>query len=195
MDNSHNTNVIIKEAHNILVDILKLDHSFCADMRYNTENNFTGVRVYKGDKCLVHKDIVQKLLNANNFLKEFGYTIKFYDAYRPMSAQYTLWDICPDERFIANPAVGSIHSRGVAVDVTIVDKDGLEAEMPTEFDDFSEKAAITYEGGTETSRKNRELMAKAFTMQGFARDEFEWWHFELPNWREYPLIDVEFEQF
>ena len=130
---------------------------------------------------------------ANREFIEIGYRLKIWDAYRPPSAQRTLWEVVADPSFVANPEKGSIHTRGAAVDVTLVDDEGNELPMPTGFDDFSEKAAIDYDGCTEDEAKNRDLLAEVMVRNGFVQIQSEWWHFADSQAKDYPLLDVEFE--
>ncbi|HHY75894.1 MAG TPA: D-alanyl-D-alanine dipeptidase [Firmicutes bacterium] len=176
-----------------LVDLIEMDDSFVVELRYATENNFIGKKVYSQGRCLLVRGTAEKLIAANREFAQMGYRLKIWDAYRPPSAQKALWEAFPDPNFVAPPERGSIHTRGAAVDVTLVDMDGNELPMPTDFDDFSEKAAIDYDGCTEEQAKNRELLAEIMVKHGFNRIKSEWWHFVDSDAASYPLLDVEFE--
>lgn len=178
-----------------LIDVAGFDPTFVLDLRYATPDNFTGKQIYSEAKCLLLRATAEKLSKANKELAEIGYRIKIWDAYRPLSAQQTLWDVVSDRSFVADPKKGSIHNRGAAVDVTLVDKDGRELAMPTGFDDFSEKAGIKYAGCTEEQAKNRDLLASIMVKHGFTRYEAEWWHFVDKDSSGFPLLDVQFEEF
>jgi D-alanyl-D-alanine dipeptidase len=176
-----------------LVEVTDLDDTFVIELRYATEDNFTGCRIYSQSRCFLVRGTAEKLIAANREFAEMGYRLKIWDAYRPSSAQRTLWELVPDPAFVANPERGSIHSRGAAVDVTLVDDDGNELPMPTGFDDFSEKAAIDYDGCTEDEAKNRDLLAEVMVRNGFVQIQSEWWHFADSQANSYPMLNVEFE--
>ena len=111
--------------------------------------------------------------------------LKIWDAYRPLSAQSALWKICPDSRFVAPPSRGSMHNRGVAVDITLVDAKGRELEMPCDFDNFSTLAKSRTKQGSASARRNRDALRDAMTACGFVPYKNEWWHFHDPEWRRY----------
>ncbi|MGE5578912.1 MAG: D-alanyl-D-alanine dipeptidase [Bacillota bacterium] len=178
-----------------LVDVTALDDTFVIDLRYATADNFTGQAIYSKAKCLLQRATAEKLLEAQKEFAGHGYRIKIWDAYRPLSAQKTLWEVVGDPAFVADPAKGSIHNRGAAVDVTLVDQDGNEMPMPTGFDDFSEKAAIDYDGCTLEQARNRDFLAEVMVKHGFVRYRAEWWHFVDEDGAQYPLLDVSFEEF
>ncbi|MGI6632454.1 MAG: D-alanyl-D-alanine dipeptidase [Bacillota bacterium] len=184
----------IKEVEG-LVDVTQLDNTFVIELRYATEDNFTGKKIYTEAKCLLMRGTAEKLAAANREFAEMGYRLKIWDAYRPLSAQQTLWDVVSDRSFVADPKKGSIHNRGAAVDVTLVDNNGNELPMPTGFDDFSEKASITYDGCSEEEARNRELLAEVMMRNGFVRYDAEWWHFTDSDAGNYPLLDVQFDEF
>jgi D-alanyl-D-alanine dipeptidase len=178
---------------NNLVDIEKLDNSFIIDIIYSTSNNFIGKKVYPIGKCILLLDTAQKLINANNCFKKLGYKLKILDAYRPFSVQKLMWNLLPDDNFVAPPSRGSMHNRGCAVDVTLVDSTGKELEMPSSFDDFTEKAWINYNSCDERLIKNRELLANIMEQNSFKRITTEWWHFYDPDCSKAPLLDISLE--
>lgn len=178
-----------------LIELLKLDNSFVMDLRYATENNFTGKVIYKDDKCLIHKDTAQKLIAANNEFKSLGYSIKIFDAYRPHSAQKILWNAASDKSYVASPKNGSIHNRGAAVDITLVDAEGKELPMPSGYDEFTERAHLDYSDCPKEQIDNRELLGRIMKKHGFRRISHEWWHFEDTNAKSYPILDIQFEEF
>lgn len=178
-----------------LIEVTQLDKSFVIDLRYATTKNFTGKRIYTHAKCLLNRHTAEKLVAANAEFRRKGYRLKIWDAYRPKSAQLVLWKRAPNRRYVANPKKGSIHSRGAAVDVTLVDARGRELPMPTGFDDFSRRAHINYTGASAAARKNRELLASIMVRHGFRRLPHEWWHFADANAKRYPLLDVPFSAF
>jgi|GEM_PF-323154 len=178
-----------------LVELIKLDHSFVIDIKYATEDNFTKKKIYSLPMCLIHKNTAKKLIAANNEFKELGYSIKVFDAYRPYSAQQVMWDSTEDKSYLANPKRGSNHNRGAAVDVTLVDEKGQELEMPSEFDEFSERSHLSYNQCDEQLITNRELLGKIMIKHGFKRISTEWWHFNDTDASKYPLLDISFEEF
>ncbi len=178
-----------------LIELIKLDDSFVLDIKYATEDNFTSKIIYTKAKCFIHKNTAQKLISANNEFKQMGYRIKIFDAYRPFDAQQVLWDAAQDKSFVADPKKGSIHNRGAAVDVTFVDMEGNEADMPSGYDDFSERAKINYNGCSQIQRENRELLGEIMIKHGFKRISNEWWHFEDTDAKNYPILNLSFEEF
>jgi zinc D-Ala-D-Ala dipeptidase len=178
-----------------LVDLEKLDDSFIIDIKYASEDNFMNRKLYPLNKCALQLETAKKLINANNYAKSLGYKLKVLDAYRPLSVQKLMWETLPDDNFVAPPTRGSKHNRGCAVDVTLVIFNGEELEMPSPFDDFSNKAWITYNSAPEHQLKNRELLGKIMMENGFERIKTEWWHFNDADFHKYPLLDISLENF
>lgn len=179
-----------------LIELTKLDNSFVIDMRYSTENNFTHHKIYSESKCILQENTARKLIEANNEFKKMGYRLKIFDAYRPYSAQKVLYDAASDKSYVANPnKSGSIHNRGEAVDVTLVDRNGNELDMPSGYDEFTKRAHIDYKGCTEKQKENRELLAEVMVRHGFDRFHEEWWHFNDKDAKKYPILDIPFEKF
>lgn len=177
-----------------LVDIHSINPRIELDIRYATPNNFTRQRLYSQARCLLRSPIAADLSRVQTSLESQGFGLKVYDCYRPLTVQRQMWQIMPDSRYVANPAVGSRHNRGSAVDVTLVDREGRALEMPTEFDDFSERAHLDYQGGSAQSRRHRQILQQAMTQQGFMALSTEWWHFDARNWQQYQVMDVPVEQ-
>ena len=180
---------------NGLVELLKIDESFVLDLKYATDDNFTSKIIYSQAKCLINKNTAQKLIAANNEFKGLGLRIKIYDAYRPSSAQVLLWNAAKDKSFVASPKKGSIHNKGAAVDLTLVDGNVKELEMPSLFDELSERSHLDYSDCAESKIKNRELLGKIMVKNGFRRISNEWWHFEDTDSAKYPFLDIQFEEF
>ena len=179
-----------------LVRVQDIDPTILADMRYATENNFTGKKVYPVSVCVLRKETAEKLAAANAEFNKDGYRIKVWDAYRPPYVQKIFWDLVPDDRYVANPQTGgSKHNRGGAVDMTLVDTQGNELEMPSAFDDFSEKAARNSPAMSEGARKNVEYFSNVMAKHGFIPYEHEWWHFDDKDYENFPLVDVQLERF
>lgn len=180
-------------------EVIQLDPHIRPDIRYATANNFTGHTLYSQPKAFLQKPAAVALARANQALLAQGYGILVYDAYRPWSVTQALWDSASeDERrvgFVADPKTGSKHNRGCAVDVGLYDaKTGVEVDMPSGYDEFSERAHPDYTGGTPEARRTRDLLRQAMEAQGYSVDQNEWWHFNYKDWRAYPLLDLSFEE-
>lgn len=148
------------------------------ELRYGSTDNFTGQVIYGFQDAYLRYGTVKKLKNAQDAFSEVGLRLKIWDAFRPASAQFDLWDACPDPTYVADPRKGfSNHTRGNAVDVTLVDKDGNELIMPTPFDDFSGKADRDYSDCTELETENAVFLESVMEKNGFKGYFGEWWHF------------------
>ncbi len=158
------------------------------DLRYATENNFTGKVIYEDPDCYLRYGTVKKLMSAAMELEEKGVYFKIWDAYRPVWAQFKLWEICPDPTFVSDPNVGfSSHSRGNTVDITLVDKEGNELLMPSAFDEFSSTADRDYSDLPEEQRSNALLLEQTLYRHGFRGYSKEWWHFT--DLTDYPVVN------
>lgn len=148
------------------------------ELKYAADRNFTGQVIYDFSDAYLRYGTVKKLAAVCNDLAELGLSLKIWDGFRPVSAQFKLWEVCPDPTFVANPETGfSSHSRGNTVDVTLVDRDGNELEMPSEFDDFSAKANRDFSDCTETAAAHAQLLEVLMEKHGFYGYFDEWWHF------------------
>jgi len=176
----------------LLINITQAHPRIRVDMRYATDNNFTGQTVYSADVCLARPVVVDKLSRIQTKLEMQGLGLKVYDCFRPKSAQQKFWDLVQDERYVFNPAKGSRHTRGTAVDLTLVDKFGNELEMPSVFDDFSEKSHRSFMACSPTAIQNRALLERMMVDEGFEPLPTEWWHFDLVGWRSFAELDLEF---
>lgn len=156
------------------------------ELMYATDRNFTGQVIYDFTDVYLRYGTVKKLMAVSEDLAQLGLSLKIWDGFRPVSAQFKLWEVCPDPSFVANPQKGfSSHSRGNTVDVTLVDMDGNELEMPTGFDDFSAKADRNYSDCTQTATAHAELLEVLMEKHGFRGYSAEWWHFSDTD--EYPV--------
>lgn len=165
------------------------------DMRYAATNNFTGQRLYWENRCFLREQTAQKLRKADEELERLGFRIKVLDCYRPLDVQRKMWSILPDDRYVADPAKGSKHNRGAAVDVTLVHvATGVEVWMPTPYDDFSERAHRNYMALPPQPLTNRNTLEQAMKRNGFVGLETEWWHFDDVDWQKYPVLNVRFEE-
>lgn len=148
------------------------------ELMYATDRNFTGHVIYDFSDAYLRYGTVQKLAAVSADLEELGLSIKIWDGFRPVSAQWKLWEVCPDSTFVADPRKGhSSHSRGNAVDLTLVDKNGAELEMPTEFDDFSGNASREHFHCSETAAAHAQLLEILMEKHGFVGYSDEWWHY------------------
>ena len=148
------------------------------ELRYSTENNFTGQKIYDFSDVWLRYGTVKKLMLVQEELKEQGLSLKIWDGFRPTSAQFKLWEVCPDAKYVANPNNGfSSHSRGNTVDITLVNLDGSELSMPTGFDDFSKLADRDYSDCSEETTNNSLLLENLMKKHGFKPYSQEWWHF------------------
>jgi D-alanyl-D-alanine dipeptidase len=161
-----------------LVDVHKVAPDIRVDMRYARSDNFTGKKVYTCSRCFLRPATAVKLAAAQRELKKQGLSLKMWDCYRPLSVQKIFWSLVPDPRYVADPKSGSRHNRGNAVDVTLVDADWKEMEMPTGFDDFSTKAGHGKMKLPRRAIENRRTLAEAMEKAGFRRLESEWWHYD-----------------
>ncbi|MCL2144643.1 MAG: M15 family metallopeptidase [Endomicrobia bacterium] len=168
---------------------------FISDMKYNSEDNFLKKNVYKDfgiESVYVHKEVYDKLKALEPVLKEKKLKLVIFDAYRPLEVQKAMWEILQDSRYVANPKTGSLHNRGVAIDIALADEDGNYLEFPTEFDSFEAKAAHSYECAPEEQYKceNRALLKSLMESVGLTALKTEWWHYQLPNAKEYPILSI-----
>jgi D-alanyl-D-alanine dipeptidase len=173
-----------------LVDIRKVNPNIRLDIRYATTNNFLKRKLYTVAKCALRASVAQKLALVQTDLEKIGLGLKVYDCYRPFSVTKQMWQAWPDPRYVANPARGSRHNRGAAIDLTLVDRTGKELEMPTPYDDFTKKAHADYQGGSAQSRKNRQVLKDAMKKQGFIGITTEWWHFDSEDWQKFAILNV-----
>lgn len=166
-------------ADTTFVRLASYSNAFSYDMRYATENNFLKAVVYDCAECYTRVATAKQLLKANEAFLEKGYHIKFFDCYRPLDVQKKMWKIMPNAMYVANPAKGSIHNKGGAVDITLVDALGNELPMGTEFDYFGEKAHHSYKELLPEVLKNRKYLRSTMENYGFKAIESEWWHYNL----------------
>lgn len=174
-----------------LVDIKTVNTKILVELRYATTNNFTKQKVYNFSRCLLLPHVAKALDSVQKYLDQFDLRLKIWDGYRPLAAQYKFWSICPDERYVTDPKKGGRHPRGTAVDVTLVDKAGKELVMPTDFDDFTPKAGRDYQNISVLARTNRDLLRIVMENHGFMGIVGEWWHFDILDWRKYPVLDFD----
>lgn len=171
-----------------LVDVQAVIPDAVIDLRYATADNFTGAVLYPKAVCKLRRRVAERLAMAAEALRAQDRRLLLWDCYRPTSIQKLLWKTTPDPRYVADPKVGSNHSRGAAVDLAIVDADGNPVVLPTAFDDLSPAAharrALVGERGAEARR-----LAAAMKRAGFTSITTEWWHFDASDRAKYPLSD------
>lgn len=178
-----------------LVNIRAVQPQMLEEVRYATKYNFTGEALYPFPAVYIHKDLVEPLRKVQEELAEKGLGLKIYDGYRPLPVQQKMWDLIRDERYVSNPAKNKgRHTRGTAVDVTLVDRMGNELKMPTGFDDFTEKAHRKMMSWSAEERANAELLEAVMVKNGFVPYPYEWWHFDYQGWEEHEPQDVSFEK-
>ena len=180
-----------------LVELIRLDPAFIIDLKYTTADNFTGVKHYSRVLCLSEVDTAKMLLKANQYFNEQGFTIKIWDAYRPVSVQWSLYNATPDnlKSYAPAPSPYSQHSKGIATDITLVDNKGKEILMPTNFDSFDEKAHPDYANLPKQVIDNRNHLISGMQKQGFIVDNLEWWHFYNPSKTILPISEVTLDGF
>ncbi|QIH40058.1 M15 family metallopeptidase [Flavobacterium sp. Sr18] len=163
------------------VNLKQYSQDFEYDMKYATADNFLKAKVYDCGECFLRLKTVNALIAANKKFIEKGYKIKIFDCYRPLDIQKKMWKIVSNPKYVANPAKGSIHNRGGAVDITLVDRFGKELDMGTSFDFFGREASHNYLNVSEEVKKNRIVLKTIMTSNGFNSFDSEWWHYNLKS--------------
>jgi zinc D-Ala-D-Ala dipeptidase len=179
-----------------LVELVKLDSAIKLDIRYADNNNFLGTAVYTQARAFLQRPAAEALVRAQHELEASGYGLIVHDGYRPWYITKIFWDATPRAQkiFVANPAEGSKHNRGCAVDLSLYDlKTGEEVEMPSGYDEMTRRAFANYEGGTPDERARRLLLRRAMVKQHFIVNPTEWWHFDYVDWKQYPILNTKFE--
>ena len=180
-----------------LVELTKLDPTIRLEIRYATINNFLGTVFYSEARAFMQRPAAEAVVRANQKLKQYGYGLLIHDAYRPWYVTRVFWDATPDDKkiFVANPANGSRHNRGCAVDLTLYDlKTKRPVEMVSTYDETTARAYPDYPGGTSLQRWHRKLLRDAMEAEGFTVYEAEWWHFDYKDWRLYRIGNIRFDQ-
>jgi zinc D-Ala-D-Ala dipeptidase len=181
-----------------LVELVKLDPAIKLDMRYATSNNFTGQVLYSEARAFLAAPAAQAVARASKAANAEGFGLTIFDAYRPWQVTKKLWNATPPgpkKNYVANPKRGSKHNRGCAVDLSLHDlKTGILVEMPTEFDDFSERAHRDYMAASPTTIANRARLQRYLEAEGFVGLSNEWWHFDFTGWEKYPVMDIPFDK-
>ena len=184
-----------KDSLHRMVNLREKIPSLQIQLAYATKENFTGKRLYpKGNETFVRTAVATALEKVVTELGAKGYGLKVWDAYRPYSATKKMWDLIRDERYVANPAKGSNHNRGLAIDLTLT-KGGKEVAMGTGFDHFSDSAHHAFNNLPEEVLEHRQLLKSTMEKYGFKALDTEWWHYSWPNDRQYQVLDISFRKF
>ena len=179
-----------------LVELVKLDPTIKLDIRYATTNDFLGTPVYTQARAFLQRPAAEALVRAQHELKARGYGLIIHDGYRPWYVTKIFWHATPDDKkiFVADPAEGSKHNRGCAVDLSLYDlKTGKEVKMPSGYVEMTDRAFADYAGGTPEERTRRALLRQAMEKQDFQVNPKEWWHFDYKDWKQYPILNKKFE--
>jgi CubicO group peptidase (beta-lactamase class C family)/D-alanyl-D-alanine dipeptidase len=180
-----------------LVDLTDLDNTIKLDIRYASTNNFLATPFYSSARAFLQRPAAEALVRVHRHLAKQGYGLLIHDGYRPWYVTKMFWDATPekDRIFVANPAEGSRHNRGCAVDLTLYDlKTGRPVVMTGGYDEMSDRSYPDYPGGTALQRWHRDLLRRSMEAEGFTVYEAEWWHFDYKDWRKYPILNLTFEQ-
>ena len=171
-----------------LIEIKKDTFNVILDLKYASKDNILGRKIFLENQCFLLEEAAEKLLDAINIAKDLGYYFKIFDAYRPSYVQEALWNFDPNPNFLSDPKKGSPHTKGIAIDLTLVDLHGNELDMGTKFDDFTENAYHLSKDISKKIKINRRLLLSIMTLAGFDFYHKEWWHYQLFNTYKYPLI-------
>lgn len=170
------------------VDLIKLDSSVGLDIRYATTQNFVGEKMYPCARCILRTRVANALIEVQRNLQVHGMRLKVFDCYRPWSIQSALWQKMPDARYVTRPEKGSMHNRGAAVDLTLMDEQGNELDMGTEYDFFGEEAYHTFTDHSELILAQRKLLRELMAEAGFKHIRTEWWHYSF-HLEQYEISD------
>ena len=172
-----------------LVDLSVIFPSLHIDLKYATADNITGAPIYREARCLLHTEAVTALAKSISIAQLAGLQLVVYDAYRPQQAQAILWNACPDPQYVVDVAIGSNHSRGTAIDVTLMDDRGHLLDMGAGFDEMHDRSHAWHPSVPPAAQRNRLLLNAIMFGGGFVGINSEWWHFELPDAARYPPLD------
>jgi zinc D-Ala-D-Ala dipeptidase len=178
-----------------LVDLEKFIPDLAMDIRYATTNNFTGEKIYTLAKAYARRPVAESLKKIQAELKTQGLGIKIFDAYRPYKATVKFYEVYHDTTYVASPYRGSRHNRGCALDLTVINlKTGEELEMPTGYDSFKKEAWPSTPVNDPVIRANRKLLIDVMEKHGFKVNGSEWWHYDFKGWKNYEVMDIDFEE-
>lgn len=190
---AQNSSPLANYDHSGLVHITEQDFDVLIDLKYAQKDNFTGQVIYQHDQCFLHPKAAKALNKAVEVAKSLGFKIKVFDAFRPQSAQERLWQVCPNPDYVADPKIGSNHTRGVAIDLTLINpENGTELDMGTGFDTMEPRSHHFHVGlAQEQMQINRMYLLTVMLTAGFVHHPREWWHYQLPNANSYELVNAE----
>jgi D-alanyl-D-alanine dipeptidase len=180
-----------------LIELVKLDKTIKLDIRYATANNFVGRAVYPEARAFLQRPAAEALVRVQKKLKKEGVGLVIFDGYRPWAITKLFWEVVREDqkKFVADPAKGSRHNRGCAVDLSIANlKTGKIVPMPSGYDEFTERASPNYTGGTDEERANRDKLRRLMEAEGFTVNDNEWWHFDYNTWQQYAIYDIAFSE-
>lgn len=180
-----------------LIELIKLDKMIKLDIKYATADNFVGKPVYPEARAFLQRPAAEAVVKVHKWLNRQGLGVVIYDGYRPWSITKLFWEVVPEDKrtFVADPAKGSKHNRGCAVDLGIYDlKTGKAVPMPSGYDEFTERASPNYPGGTYEERQNRDKLIQLMQAHGFTVNANEWWHFDYNSWQDYAIYDISFAE-
>ena len=183
---------ILQDSSKKMVELKSVIPDIVYDLRYATTNNFMRRRMYKGNfQTFLRRPAAEALSKVQQELKTKGFALKIFDAYRPYSVTVKFWELVKDEKYVANPAKGSAHNRGLAVDVTLIDINTKnELDMGTGFDNFTDTAHHSFRNLAPGVTQNRSLLRETMSKYGFTIFDTEWWHYSWPNTVDYELLDI-----
>ncbi len=183
--------LVARDHAQVLIPVRQLAPRVQLDVRYATAANFMKEPLYPAAAALLRCAPARALAAAQHDLEARGLGLRVFDAYRPYAVTIRMWERWRDPDFVADPARGSRHNRGAAVDVTLVElTTGRELEMPTPYDDFTPAASSSYPDVSEAARTNRSILRETMERHGFVVLPSEWWHFDYTGWEQYPLMDI-----
>jgi len=180
-----------------MLELVKLDNTIKLDIRYARSDNFVGRPVYSEARAFLQPIAAEAVLRVHQKLKQKNLGLVIFDGYRPWSVTKLFWEVVrlDQRKFVADPQKGSKHNRGCAIDLSIYNLEtGSLLEMPSDFDEFTERAAPDYTGGTPKETANRDLLIKFMEAEDFIVNPNEWWHFDHKDWEEYEISDVSFQE-
>lgn len=176
-----------------LVDLTSLTDDFSYEIRYATTKNFIGEKLYDCAKCLLQPEVAKAIIVANDYFCQLGFRIKIYDCYRPLDVQKMMWKKVPRPTYVANPYTkGSMHNRGVAVDLTLETLDGCPVDMGTDYDFLGRQSHIDFKNLPSHVLKNRKILQEGMKKFGFKGIRTEWWHFSYVKSRKFPVLNIPF---
>ncbi|MBT1703870.1 M15 family metallopeptidase [Chryseosolibacter indicus] len=186
---------VVADPKKELIDLEKFVPNLVLDIRYATTNNFTKEQIYNKAKAYARRPVAEALKKIQLELNAKGLGIKIFDAYRPYKATVRFYEVYHDTTYVASPYRGSRHNRGCALDLTIVDlKTGKELKMPTEYDSFRKEAWPSTPMADPEIRKNRAMLIAVMEKYGFRVNSSEWWHYDFKGWKNYEVLDIDFEE-